>query len=473
MKHDNCVVGVDLGTTAIKAGLFSLDGSRLEIRQKEADLVTPKPLWAEQDPRIWHEGLCALIHELTAGLDKNHIKAVGISSQGISFVPVDASFKPLSKAISWLDCRAEEETGQLIRQFGKEKIFSISGKPASAFYTLPKLLWLRKKQPELFKQSAKFLCAADYAYARLTGKALTDPTMASGTMMFDVFNNKWNRELVEVCGLSETALPAVVPAAGSANPLTAGASETMGLKPGIPVFCAGQDQKTAAYGTSIREGIAALSLGTAAAFEILAGKGTGFDGFELSICPYIEKGRYVFEGCVDTAGAAIKWLKKLLAAGSYREMDVLAEKSPPGAGDVFFFPLLADKAKCGGMKLGTERGDFIRAVYEGIAFEIRRQLEMAAKAGAAADEFYISGGGAKGTVLCKIIADVTGYRLKVFAESELVVLGAAKIAAEGIGADGEEFAKKTLTVKAVYDTDSENQKKYDDIYHQYLIQRKR
>jgi xylulokinase len=293
-------------------------------------------------------------------------------------------------------------------------------------------------------------------------------------MMFDIFKDSWSREIANACGIPESLLPEVIPVDTPAGLICDAVARNLGLPEGIPLFCAGQDQKTAAYGMGISEGITMVSLGTAAAFEILINRGINWKNLELPVCPYIKNNKWVLEGCVDTAGAAIKWMNNTVVRSErYDEMDRIAGMSPPGSRGVRFFPFMAGEGSCCGINLGTRLEDMIRALYEGVVFEIKRQLEMAVKAGAEIGQLNVYGGAAKSGILCRILADVSGYPVQTFKNGELCLLGAAKLTVASLGVDPEIFARNALILNSYYEPDRENSKVYQDIYIHYINERRK
>jgi xylulokinase len=251
------------------------------------------------------------------------------------------------------------------------------------------------------------------------------------------------------------------------------AADATGLKAGIPVFGTGQDQKTAAYGAGITSGIATVSLGTAAAFNILTDRSINIENLKLPVCPYIDNGKWVLEGCVNTAGAAIKWLNNIVVRSKYAEMDKLCASSPPGSRGLKFYPFLEDSGCCQGINLGTGLEDIIRALYEGIVFEIKYQLQTAVKAGALIRQLNVFGGASKSEILCGILADVSGYPVQTFKNKELCLLGAAKMTAAALGADPETFARNSLAAGLYYEPNPENEKLYNDIYSEHMNKRRK
>jgi Sugar (pentulose and hexulose) kinases len=433
-------IGVDLGTTAVKAALFDSDFNLLRLETREVDLSYPGPGMVEQSPECWFEVPCELINRLCAGIKPDSIKAIGTSSQGISFIPVDEFYKPLSGCggISWLDTRAEAELNRALDIISEDDFFAVTGKHPSAQYTMPKLLWFKNHCPELFDHAAKLLMPLDYFTARLCGRAVTDPTMAGGTMLYDLDRGEWSDRLCSSLGIPANKLAEVKPTGTAAGYLCKEACTLTGLSSATLVAVGAQDQKIAAYGAGIEPGTVTLSMGTAGAIEVLSDrKSDVLPTFKFELAG---GGFYVLEGCINTFGAAIKWARDNVFCGlSYREMDALAQTAPRGCGGVQFYPHLSGVstphygesviAGWSGMTLSTDRAQLIRSVYEGLAREVKANLTAANRAGAEIKRLRLFGGGAKSVVLRQIIADETGFETEEFAVSEAAALGAAKAAA--------------------------------------------
>lgn len=376
-------IGIDLGTTICKAAAYDESGALQGEYRREYQLITNGG-FIEQDANEWWR----MAQEALAKLGG---KAVAISAQGISFVPVDREGNPLCNAITWLDRRAGEELQLLADRFGEEVIYQKTGKPMSASYTLPKLMWLKKNRPEIYERTYKFLMPLDFLNFKLTGNAVTDYTMASGTMLFNLRDKCWDSELLRFAGISVDKLPEVM---------------CMGTEIGSGVILGGQDQKLAAIGAGIAKGVCTVSIGTATAIT------------KLDYMPEDNLPLFVFdddhiaaEYSVAATGAMIKWLSGILGA-DYAEMDAMAEKAASGVK----FDLSGDIS---GLTLATKKGDIVRALYEGICREIKIGIE---KLGGA-EEIRVFGGGSKSEILCRILGDV-----KLCNTAETAALGAAMLA---------------------------------------------
>ena len=446
----NYFVGVDLGTTAVKVVLFDENGSAVKEASRELSLVYPATGWAEQDPAAWYEIPCELIRTVCETVPADEVAGISVSSQGISVVPTDAAFRPLRSGISWLDGRAGEELAYLTSVIGPERLFETTGKHPSPLYTLPKLIWLRRHERELFDRADRFLMPMDYFTARTCGAPMTDATMAGGTMLYDLRTLSWSREIGDTFGIPLSKLPEVAPTATLAGRINAETQERTGLGPHVSVAVGAQDQKIAAYGAGMRDGVATMSLGTAGAMEIPSrGKSKALPSFAFRVG---DDTCYVLEGCINTFGAAIKWARDNVFTGmSYREMDRLAETAAPGSGGVCFYPHLSgpstphfDRPPSSGwrdLSLSTTKADLIRSLYEGLACEVRMNLEAAERSGVTVRELTIFGGGSKSGIICRILADMTGKTVRALAFTEIAAYGAAKAAAVCCGC--RSFAAQT------------------------------
>jgi len=306
-------IGVDLGTTAIKVVLFDASGSQCAEASEEVPLLYPNPGEIEQSPICWYETPCTLIRKVCENIDPSAVRAIGISSQGISVVPVDREFRPLSDGISWLDMRAETELSDILKTITEKDLFAVTGKHASAAYTLPKLLWMKHHRPEVFESVAMFLMPLDYLTARLCSNAVTDASMAGGTMLYSLEEHCWSEYLCSTFGIPSEKLPKTMPTSAMAGYLNSESQRLTGLGADVMVAVGAQDQKIAAYGAEIAPGLATISLGTAGAMEILCDKSS--DTLPTFAFQTSENISYMLEACINTFGAAIKWARNNVFCG--------------------------------------------------------------------------------------------------------------------------------------------------------------
>lgn len=472
------VIGLDLGTTCVKALLFDEFGSICAQASRDDALITPKKGWVEQDARAWLRLGAEVVRETVerAGIVPEQVAALSVSSQGITVVPVDGAFHPLANAINWLDVRTEQELVEISTK-GHETIYAITGKNVTAGgYTLAKLLWLKKHEPQLFKEAAWFLLPHDFVVAHLCGKAVTDHTMASATMLYDVSAQCWSREILDGFGIDEARLPKLMWAGEVAGTLSEEAARLWNLSTSTAVVVGGQDQKVAAYGAGLNVRTSSISMGTCGAYEFLFETPPSCPGRHLPAFSFLEKGKWTLEGCTYTAGAAIKWARDQLFTGlSYDEINLLAEQSSAGCNGVTFHPYLSGSGTphfleangvFGGLTLDVTRNDMARAIFEGIAYEARANLQAAQDAGVRSESLVIFGGGSRSALLCQTIADVTGRSLTSFACPEMGAMGAAKLCAKALSWTG--FDQGAHEGARQWTPDAKRSKIYDDFYFRYL-----
>lgn len=407
-------IGVDLGTTACKAALYDSSGQVLAKFNREYPLIRHEGR-VEQDASLWWLIVREAIASVADGYGKS-VQAISVSTQGISFVPVDRAGNPLYNAVSWLDLRGELELSQLARRFSDTEIYRKTGKHLNGAYTLPKLMWFKNNHPDLYERTDRILMPLDFLNQKLCGLAVADYTMAGGTMLYDLQNKDWDEELLDFAKLDRSKMPEVQCMGAQLGTILPEVASELGLSTKTQIILGGQDQKLAAIGAGIGEGSCTLSLGTSAAVTELSSR---FD--LLSDKPQFRLNdiHFVKESSVSVSGAAVKWLSHILGDISYSEMDALAEKTQNGAGSVRFNPAFLENASINGITLSTTRGEIVYALYEGIARKIKECVSDIVPV------VKVFGGGSKSHIWCKIIARILKKDLEILDTAETASLGAA------------------------------------------------
>ncbi len=476
------LLSLDLGTTAIKAALYSLDGQAIGSSTAEYPLISPSPECVEQDAGLWWSLAVRTIQEAVrkAGAAGRSVCALSLSSQGISFVPVSLSGALLRNALCWLDTRAGAEAADLQAQFGAEWLFSVTGKRPSPAYVLPKLLWLRNHEPELYVKTGKFLMAHDYLLYRLCGAKLTDYSLAGGSLLLDIHSLTWSEALLACFDIHPEQLPGLAWAGTVAGTLSGEVAQLLGLSPGILVVVGGQDQKCATLGAAIRPGVATVSLGTASAISCLVERPLLDPQRRIPVFPFVLPGYWVLEGVVGTAGAALRWARDtFFPQEGFPALDEWAGLAQPGANGVRFYPHLAGatsptwdsgaRGAFGGLSLATGKGDIVRAILEGVAFQIRANLD-AIEALAPVEELVLFGGGANSKLWVRIIAEVTGKPARVTRTVDVANWGACLLAGKGAGLVQEPLnsAAHSLSTEAYLPQPTAVQR-YQEPYEEYTL----
>jgi xylulokinase len=479
-------LGIDLSTTAVKAGLVAGDGRLLAV-----DAV-PYPsryqgVIVEQDANAWWDAAVAAIRAVLARAPNVEVAGISVASQGITIVPVDAGGAPLRPALTWLDLRATVEAEALARARTVRGIFALAGRRPSAAYTLPKLMWMQAHEADIVRRAQHFLLPHDFLMARLTGAPSTDHTMAAGTLCYDLRAGAWSADLLGHAALDPARLAPIRWAASPAGALSADAALTTGVRAGTPVFVGGQDQKCAALAAGVAPGVVTVSLGTAAAIIGMTDAPVLDPAMRVPAFPHLFPGVWLLEGVVGTAGASLAWLQRMLDAAaapdrwSFDAIAALAERAPAGARGVRFYPHLAgataplwrDSAAgtFTGVTLATTLEDCARAVLEGVAMQIRANVDVIAGITGRPAALRIFGGGAQSALWRRIIAAVTGVPVVHPGVTETALIGAAILAGVGAGlwpAPADAVAAVGRWFQATVDeADASVRAIYDRVYGEY------
>jgi len=480
----NFLLGIDLGTTVCKAGMWDPEGKLIAYTHINYGLLKKEKEVVEQNASQWWDLTVKVIKQLIrkTNINKNSIKALSISSQGISFVPVDEEINPLYSAINWLDIRAKKEVELILRKISFSKLFALTGKRAHPSYTLPKILWLMREKPKILDKTYKFLMPQDFLIAKFTGKCFTDHTMAAGTLMYDINNLNWSEEIMKQFDIPAEKLPLIKWATSPVGAISDQAVRETGLSPNTLIIVGGQDQKCAALGVGLAKGIATLSLGTAAALIVLGDRPIIDKQMRIPCFPYLLKNNWVLEGVISTGGESLRWLRQILndTGYSYEKLIDLAKKAPLGAKETFFFPHLSGatsphwknktKGAFYGLSLSTSIGDLVRSLLEGVAFQIKENLEILEELTGEVKEIRVFGGGARSKFWGEIVANITGKTVYLLSLKEAAVIGACLLA--GIGSkvykNYEEATKSLENLSYIkVEPDVYAQRRYQKLYSNY------
>ena len=480
MGHSGLLVGLDLGTTVCKALLLGTDLRPLAAAARPLELSTLSGTEIEQDAEEWWRCAVLAVREVLAqsGCDPRDVRGIGVSSQGISFVPVGARDVPLRRAFSWLDTRAAAQRDLVQDTLGERRVFAVTGKRCSAAYVLPKLLWLREHEPRTWGRTRRILMPLEFLHARLTGEAVTDHSMASGTMLYDITRRQWSPEILDTFDLDRGLLPEIRQGHEAAGVLRPAAAEALGLPPGVPVAIGGQDQKVAALGAGINPDRCTVSLGTAMAINQQCDRPVIDPEMRIPCFVDILPRRWTLEGSAVCC-SILDWARRTFAPGvewdelNHRVEEAAGLQNPPmmlpffsGSSAPFFDPQA--RGTLTGIDLATTPAQVIRSVYEGIACLIRANVEVMEEISRPVGELRIFGGGAKSDPWCRIIADTVRRPVSVLATSESASVGAAVLAgvAGGVFSDPED-AFRHLSVRTSYEPRPEWAARGDEGYAKF------
>lgn len=471
-------IGVDLGTSAVKLLLMDELGNIKKIVSKEYPLYFPHPGWSEQKPEDWLEKTIEGIKELTAECEKENVAGISFGGQMHGLVALDENDAVIRPAILWNDGRTGEETKYLNNVIGKEKVSKYTANIAFAGFTAPKILWMKKQEPENFAKIQKIMLPKDYLAYMLSGSFCTDVSDASGMLLMDVEHRCWSKEMLEICGITEAQLPKLYESYEVVGTLKPETAKELGLSESVKVIAGAGDNAAAAVGTgTVGDGRCNISLGTSGTIFI-SSKKFGVDEYNGLHSFAHADGYYHLMGCMLSAASCNKWwneeiLKTTDFAGEQAQIEKLGENH------VYFLPYLMGersphnnpdaRAVFLGMSMDTTRADMTQAVLEGVAFGLRDSLEVARKLGVNIERTKICGGGAKSPLWKKIIANVMNMKVDVIESEEGPALGGAMLAAVGCGEypDVETIAEKLVKVVDTIEPDPELVAKYEERYQEF------
>lgn len=487
------LLGLDIGTTGVKSLLLKPNGAVVATHVEEYPLLLPKPGWAEQDAETWWIATAKACRALMekASVKPGDVAGISFSGQMHGLVCLDADDKPLRPAILWCDQRTTAECRAITRKIGLKRLLKTVGNPALEGFTLPKILWVKKQEPAVYRRTRLMLLPKDFVRYRMTGRAAIDVSDAAGTIALDIEKKVWAAPLLRELGVDPALLPEVVDSVALAGTLTAEAAKAMGLTEGVPVVAGGADNACAAVGNGItREGLVAVSIGTSGTVIAPTRRTLRDPKGRAHTFNHAVPNLWYVMGVMLSAGGSLRWWRdefggaeKAVAAGTGEDPYALigreAERVPPGCEGAVWLPYLTGertphcdanaRATLFGLTARHTRGHAFRAVMEGVAFGLRDSLEIIRGMKIPVKEIRLTGGGARSPLWRQIQADVFGQEVTVLRGNEGPAFGAAILAGVGVGlfdscdAAAAKFLGKGEVVKPI----PENVDRYNRLYKVY------
>jgi xylulokinase len=441
------LVGLDVGTTGVKALAVSPDGEVLARAERGYGLSSPRPGWSEQDPEDWWQAT----QDALGALDVPEIAGIGLSGQMHGLVVLDAEDRVLRPAILWNDQRTAAECAEIEDRVGLERLLALTGNRALTGFTAPKLLWLARHEPEVYARIAHVMLPKDYVRFRLTGERATDMADASGTLLLDVPHRRWSEEVLAALDLPAEWLPRLLE-----SPEVSGQTQD-----GVPVAAGAGDQAAGALGVGVdRPGPVSVVLGTSGVvFAALPSFKADEQGRVHAFCHAVP-GEWHAMGVMLSAAGSLRWLRDVAAPGEdYGALIAEAERWESGVEGLTFLPYLsgertphADPSARGafvGLSQRHDRGALARAVLEGVAFGLRDSLELLAAIGVRAEVGRVSGGGSRSSLWLRIVGSALGLPLQKTAVEEGAAYGAALLGGVAAGSFADVHEAVAVSVKTV------------------------
>jgi xylulokinase len=477
-------LGIDIGTGGSRAVVIDENGAVVaEASEEHAEFASPEIGWAEQSPDDWWLACVAVIREVLKKVKAEEVSAIGFSGQMHGSVLLDENDKPLRPALLWCDQRTEKQCAEITEKIGAENLIKLVSNPAVTGFTLPKLLWVREHEPEIWQKVKTILLPKDYIRLKLSGDKASDVADSSGTLLFDVQNRKWSDEMLSVFEVNKSLLPKVYESIEITGEVSAKAAEETGLKVGTKLVAGAGDNAAGAIGMGITQaGTVSATIGTSGVvFGVTEKPKLDLKGRIHTLCHAIPE-RWHNTGVTLAAGLSLKWFRENFGDGkSFDELANEAAKIQSGSDGAIWLPYLMGertphldanaRAAFVGLTASHTKAHLTRAVMEGVAFSLRDSFEIFKETGAKIEKIRLGGGGAKSPLWRQIQADVYGQTVEILEADEGAAFGAAVLAGVGAGVwkTVDEACEKTIRVAETVEPIADSIEKLNRNYEAYKL----
>ncbi|KPK86940.1 MAG: hypothetical protein AMS27_04020 [Bacteroides sp. SM23_62_1] len=497
MKADtfSYLIGVDAGTTSVKAVLINISGDIVASEKQEYTLDTGPNDLCEIDPEIYWDITCVVIRKIirNSGINPELVSGIAFSSQGETLIVVDSNGKPLRKAIVWLDNRSVQEAQLIEEKFGKQHIMNITGQPeVVATWPATRILWLKKNESRLFNRISKYLLVEDYLLFRLTGRFYSEHSLVSSTLYFNIITKQWWQEMLDYLEISQQQLPELMISGSKVHHLTAEAAHATGLTTKTIAVTGAYDHPSGAIGAgNITPGMVTCTIGASMAMCVTLEKPVRNISMKLPCQCHAVHNLYFLLPYTQTAGLILKWYKDEFCreeieiarkqnSNPYAIIIEHAEKIPPGTEGLILLPHFMGtgspefnsriKGVFAGITPWMKKGHFVRAILEAIVSTIEHNLQTMKQNGIVIEEIHAIGGGARSHLWNQIIADMTGIPVITRSQTENACLGAAILAGIGSGVFKDIMSACKVCVKqeSKYEPNPAKYVQYQELYKKYL-----
>ncbi len=487
---DMFFMGIDLGTSGVKVLLIDVKGDVVSKGEEEYPLYTPQPGWTEQDPQEWWSATQSAIKKAIRRINPGEIKGIGLTGQMHGSVFLDESGDVIRPCILWNDQRTYREVEEIMERFGDQAVNWIAN-PVLTGFTLPKIIWLKKNEPENFKRVRKILLPKDFIRFKLTGEYATEVSDASGTALFNVKDRRWSQEMMDAMELSPELFPKCYESPEITGYVTREVAEETGLKEGIPVVGGGGDQAAQAVGMGIVHPYdTSVTLGTSGVVFSAIDKVFVDPKLRTHTFCHAVPGMWHIMGVMLSAGGSLRWYRdtfgemevsiaRLLNKDPYEILTEEAGRVRPGSERLLFLPYLTGE-RCPhpdpfargvffGIGLNHSRAHFVRAIIEGISFGLNDSLNILKELGVKPDIVKISGGGARSPLWRKILASIFKLPVATINVTEGAAFGSALLSAVGTGyfTSVVEAGESIVKITDITEPEDDWVKVYEDLYPLY------
>lgn len=487
------LIGLDLGTTALKIALFDTQGKLLAVSTQEYTLMTPKVNFVEEDVEVYWkaftDGLCDIKSQYQ--IQKEDQIALAISAQGETMICIDKEGKPLRNAIVWMDNRAADEANAMREKFGDEICYKITGQVSfEPCWPAAKILWIKNNEPEVFAKTDKFLLIEDYFIYRMTGKFATEGSLVCSSVYWNITTKKYWPEMLDFIGIKEEQLAPVRESGELVGKMLSPICEELGLGDDITICTGALDQAAGAIGVgNVHVGMFSENIGSALAICVPVDKPTFDPNRKMPLHYFAIPDMYMMH-TFTTGGMALRWfrdkfcrdemnIEAISTADAYDLIGKEAESVPAGCEGLVMLPHLNGSlapdvnAKAKGVWFGISmkhtKAHFARAIFEAVGYTLQRNIDALSDMGIEVSEVRSLGGGSKSPVWSQIKADITGKRMMTTKSKEAACLGAALLAgkATGIFDSIDKAVDSMIDIKATFEPNKENKAVYEAGYNMY------
>jgi xylulokinase len=485
------ILGLDIGTSRCKASVVDYQGNIIGQASREYSLINPKQGWEELDPLVVWNSVKTVIREAIKESINDPVISISVSSFGEASVPVDVKGNVLHNSIMYIDSRGKEEADYLVSQLGRSQILSVTGVNAHSMYGICKIMWLKKNKPEVFQKTWKFLHFADYILFQLGAGPHTDYSLAARTMAFNIISKKWSSEILDCAGMDEKIFGKPVQAGTIVGNVSQKMAEELNLSTNVKLVAGGHDQPCAALGAGvIKGGFAVDGLGTTEcitpAFDHPIISDTMAES-SFACVPHVVKDLYVTYAFTFTSGSVLKWYRDNFGTAhtlgkTYSDgelYDLLIERASDKASEIFILPHFAgaatpymdteSKGAIVGLNINTRAEEIIKAILEGITYEIMVNVDKLKESGIDIKELRAVGGLSQSDKFLQLKADMMGCQVSTLQISEAGTLGVAILAgtACGIYKDIDDAVKCLVKKKKEFYPNPKNNEIYKEKFEIY------
>ncbi|MEL7313760.1 MAG: xylulokinase [Cyanobacteria bacterium J06559_3] len=436
-------LGLDLGTSGVKALAVTPQGTCITTAYAAYPLLTPQPGWTEQNPGAWVKACLYVLRRVAHAIDGCTVEALGLSGQMHGMVPLNADGHVVRPAILWNDQRTADIIPEIHSHIDREVLIDRTGNPAITGFQLAKILWLQRHEPDAFAQTKRILLPKDYIGYVLTGQQVTEPSDASGVGCLNLYSQEWDTDILNTLNLPASLFPPLVGSTDIIGYLKSTLADYTGLPEGLPIIAGGSDNAAAAIGLGISRAQpkrGSLSIGSSGVIFAPIDTPTPAPDGSVHLFCHVDGGYHLL-GVTLAAGDSLRWYRETLAAHyTYSQLMELASLSPPGSQGVLFLPHLAGerspyldpqaRGSWVNLALAHEQGDLVRSILEGVAYSLRTVLNTI-QLTARVRTLVATGGGIRSTVWRHILADVLEMPLILPAQANGAAYGAAVLAMVG------------------------------------------